>query len=157
MREAIEVLNQITRPIVGLGVRPRSLYGCGLMLDFGQEMVEVQQTSRGERITKFGEWSFYLSFGNWSIEKYSRQLAYWGDDESRIEKTLEELYGKRFAQARILNEKFDLAIEFEVGYSVQIVSDLTFENDQWNFFDAEKKGFIAGPGKTWRYQSRDLP
>ncbi len=131
-------------------------HGSFITMEFGKEL-EFEITIRGkvERETR-GEWYFWIQMCSWRIDENFNPIAGCEDSRETIEKALKKIENKKLANIEILNNAFDMKVEFENSIIINLFSIYTEEEDDgenWMLFTPERKVLAVGPGQQIDYRS----
>lgn len=129
--------------------------GSFITFDFGRDIPQEIKTRNGKKTIYFGEWHLWVYMCAWRIDLSERPFLASHDDRKVIEENLTALSDKNVLKISVLNNAFDLTVQFEDEYKLRLFSVDTIDGDQWLFYTPNGKVFTAGPGSTWSYKPAD--
>lgn len=152
MSKGTELAEQLLSQIIGMRITRSKLgYGSFITMDWGNDIVEELKAKHGIEKQVFGEWYLWVYMCAWRLEKNGYPIIGAGDERDTIQSKIPLLTGKKLLKAQVLNNSFDVILNFEKGYSLLLFSFEMKDSEQWLFFTPNKKAFTAGPGTNWKY------
>jgi hypothetical protein len=145
-QEQLEKIVNLKPTRVKLGV------GSFITFDFGKDIPEEIKTRNGKKTIYFGEWHLWVYMCAWRIDLSENPFLASHDDREVIQEKLTVLNDKKVLKISVLNDAFDLLMQFEDGYELRLFSVDTIDDDQWLFYTPNRQVFTAGPGSTWSYE-----
>ena len=150
--KGIKIVQEQFEKIVGLKpTRIKLGVGSFITFDFGRDILQEIETRNGKKTISFGEWHLWVYMCAWRIDLPKKTFLASHDDRKVIEKKLTALNNKTVLKVSLLNNAFDLSVQFEDEYELRLFSVDTIDGDQWLFYTPNGKVFTAGPGSTWSY------
>ncbi len=152
--EGLKVAQEQFKQIVGLKpTRVKLGVGSFITFDFGQDIPKEIETRRGKETIYFGEWYLWVYMCAWRIDLSEMPFLASHDDRNILQKKISVLNNKKILKITVVNDAFDLLIQFEDQYVLKLFSTDTTEEEQWLFYTPNGKVFTAGPGSKWSYDS----
>lgn len=152
MSKGIDLAQQLFSQIIGMKITRSKLgYGSFITMDWGKDIIEELKTKDGIEKQIFGEWHLWVYMCAWRLEKNGDPIIGAGDERDVIQSKIPLLIGKKLLQAQVLNNSFDVILNFEEGYRLLLFSFELEDSEQWLFFTRDRKVFTAGPGTNWKY------
>ncbi len=155
------VVEETIKRMIGLRTSMVEL-GCDSMFTIHFGKLTAKQHTGRKGITKYleGEWRFWVYLASWRIEQNSKPLIAdgdVGDNRSKSARDLNILQGKKFIGFRVLNNAFDMELEFEENIVVVLFSVYT-EGDgyPWMLFTPECKVLKIVPPDLVVFEEADI-
>lgn len=150
MKSKEKMIYEFFEQIYGLKVRNlKQGHGSFLTMEFGKDL-EYETKIRGKiEKEKRGEWYFWIYMNAWRIDENLKPIAGCEDSRKIIEKALEKIENQKLLHVEVLNEVFDMKIEFENSIIINLFSIYTtddHDSENWMLFTPEKKVLAVGPG-----------
>jgi len=128
-------------------------HGSFITMDFGDDVTVEVKTNRGIRKSTRGEWHLWIYMCAWRLDKDDLPLVGANDDRESITKELLILENNKILKTSVLNNAFDVLLEFEDNIKLSLFSFFVKNNEQWMLYTPDHKVFCAGPGVSWTYES----
>ncbi|MGL4348019.1 MAG: hypothetical protein ACRCSV_00970 [Chlamydiales bacterium] len=152
MSKGTDLAQQLFSQIIGMKITRSKLgYGSFITIDWGKDIIEELKTKDGIEKQIFCEWHLWVYMCTWRLEKNNDPIIGAGDERDVIESKIPLLIGKKLLQAEVLNNSFDVILNFDKGYRLLLFSFELEDSEQWLFFTSNRKVFTAGPGANWKY------
>ena len=128
-------------------------HGSFLTIGFGPD-IHIEIVKRGKKEIKIRPaWYFWTYMCSWDLEISEMSVATSEDDRGEIEEALISLENKKLLKVEVLNDLYDMKLEFEEGVVLLLFSDNSEEdNVQWRLFTPDQHVLVAGPGNQLTYE-----
>lgn len=146
MSDGLEYGKKLFSELLGEKTRNVKLgHGSFITIDFGKDVEH-------KGIIK-GEWRLWIIFATWRLEKNHESIVTSNDDRNEIKTKIAILENKQLLKATILNNVFDLMLEFESDLQLLTTSSGKSDYDkQWMLFTPKNEIFRAGPETSWNLE-----
>ena len=155
MKENEEIIYRFFNKIIGLKAENvMKGYGTFICIDFGKKIKEQFKLWGKWRIDIRGEWHLW-TMGLWKIYKKNSLIACCEDTDEKIEKALEKMDNKKLTNVELLNNAYDLRLEFDNSINLYLFSTSAYNGDEasiWILFTPEYKTLSAGSGALLEYE-----
>lgn len=85
----------------------------------------------------------------WRIDKKGLPLVGFENTRSNIEKSFRTIKNEPLKLINVINDAFDLILEFGDDTQIYLFSFYIDNSDQWVLFNPDNTAFCAGPKGTW--------
>ena len=150
---ALNLFNQF------IGEKARNVklgYGSFVTMDFGKDLILKEKVKGKESTYNQGEWHLWIYMAAWRLDQGDTPIIGAADNREIIQEGLNILNGNELKKISILNDSFDVLIEFQNDLNLLLFSFGVKEYEQWMLFTPERKVFTAGPGIDWSYENASM-
>ncbi len=130
-------------------------HGSFITMGFGKD-ISYEIVIRREKQTKFRpEWFLWVYMCSWELKQNENIIISDDDERDNIEESIQLIEDKKILNVKMINDNYDLLLEFEDGFSLRLFANLEDDNEQWMFFTPNKQVFSAGPATNYTYEKED--
>jgi len=98
------------------------------------------------------KWFFVIESGIWRITKKGVPLLGSADISINLDEFLKNFVGLKILNTRVKNSAFDLLIEIQNDYSIEVFASSAKKDESWTLISPDEKVFASGPGSNYTYE-----
>jgi hypothetical protein len=155
MNKNLELVTNLLKNLLNQPARDVKLgHGSFITLGFGKDL-QTEIITRGKKeIDIRPEWYLWVYMCFWELETADQLLATHDDDRKIIQESLKRLENKKLLRFEILNDIYDMKLEFEEDITLSLFfNDSNEDNVQWMLFTPDEMVLKIGPGQKLSYHS----
>lgn len=154
MNKNIEFIKNLFKQLINQPVRNVELgHGSFITMGFGKDLQKEIILKKKKEVHIRPEWYLWVYMCFWDLETADELLATNDDDREIIKEALKHLENKKLLKLEVLNDTYDMKLEFEGGITLSLISNNSEDdNEQWMLFTPDDKVLVAGPNEKISYQ-----
>jgi hypothetical protein len=142
--------------VVSLKARNVELgHGSFITLGFGKDIAIKVTIRREKKISNRPEWNLWVYMCAWELKMNNEIIVSSNDERENIMEALKNIENKKLLRVEVLNNTYDLQLDFENEITLCLFSNLEEDFEQWMLFTPDNKVLTAGPFETLTYESAD--
>lgn len=127
-------------------------HGSFITIGFGKDISIEVIVRREKKIINRPEWNLWVYMCSWEIKMNNEITACSNDERDIIKEALKHIENKKLIKVEMLNNTYDMQLEFEDELSLHLFSNLEEDFEQWMLFTPDNKVLTAGPFQNLAYE-----